>query len=329
MGSIWPTVVDWRGTKPDHPIDEVLADPSHGGAEFLDALEQILAAVESASPNRWQGKRRDFRNLTSDVALLNLRSELAVAATLARRGRAFEFGDTKRANPDLVLADSTLGIEVSSRTPWGLHQLYDLVVEAVDGTEAAVHLRLSGYPVAIDQVGLDDLVAEIHAIAIEASSTRRGRVVQATVSARTGLGAAEPLTVQAQVMPVPTLGGGYKATFETDGGELVSLERAEQEILNVATGPQKRRQAKSMATLLLVDITRLGPSWLRPRRIWAQRLEEVVPVDSAFAGIGIYLTEVHDVGVRDVEIAWTEIGHRLPELDRRQVEKLLGSAGSR
>jgi hypothetical protein len=304
----WPTVRSWLGPRPSssHPVVEAL-EGVEGGLpgyrEFLDALEEQLALLEGAKPARWVGKRKVFRAVRDDAALLQLKAELAVASMLVRGSELFEFGDTKVANPDLVLASAGFGIEVTSKTPWGLHQLYAAVRDAVEATPASVHLHLSEYPVALDEIEAATLAAEVQDVAARVASTRAGGVIERSISGTTEVGRRHPILVQAQVLPVPALMGGSKVTFETGGQELVGLQLAERMVMLVADDPRKARQAHSMSTLLLVDVTRLGPSWMRPPRVWSHRLTSLIPEDFPFAAVGVFLSNVDQVGIREVAVA--------------------------
>jgi hypothetical protein len=281
----------------------LLDDPDEPARPFLDALDEILGLVECAAPLRWQSKRKAFRRLDSEEALLNLRSELAVASALVRGAVEFSFGDPARSNPDLVLRSHDFGIEVTSRIPWGLHHLYKALRDAVVDTGCSIHLRLSEYPVSMTEAEAMVLVGQARRVALRAPERGAGGVVHRKVLARIGLGADRRIDIQAQVLPVPSLMGGAKVTYETDAGELEGLKTVEQRIVDIANDPQKRCQGESMPTLLMVDATRYGPSWLRPPAVWAARLAELIPDGFPFSGLGVFLSDIDCAGVRDVAIA--------------------------
>ena len=242
-----------------HPLRPLMTDTSSSATAVLAAYEELLATVESAAPTRWQSKRRDFRRLQTEQALLAHRGELVVAAKLIRAGIPFEFGKHDVPNPDLVL-DSGLGVEVTAKAPEGVHQLYDDIdIALLDFPGCSVHLRFSDYPIRLRSTDRQALVEDIRGVAGRVPSTGAGGLVQRTVSdARNGTS----IAVQAVVFPVPLLADGFRVTWETDppGQLAVTMACVETEILSVLRETQKYRQAMSMPTLLAVDVGRLGPS---------------------------------------------------------------------
>jgi hypothetical protein len=109
-----PTLSEWvAGCGPSHPLTEALADGSR--LEEWQHLETLLMALENARPPRLAGKRREFRSLRGLERYGDLLSELRVAAWLVDRDVRLEFGQQGGPQPDLVLPDFGLGIEVTRR----------------------------------------------------------------------------------------------------------------------------------------------------------------------------------------------------------------------
>jgi len=79
-------------------------------AAYAAELDELFGTVSQAAPTRWEGRRRDFRSLSSDSELRSAYLEIVVAATLIKGGVAMEF----RERPDIV-AGGELGLEVTSR----------------------------------------------------------------------------------------------------------------------------------------------------------------------------------------------------------------------
>lgn len=104
-------MADWAREE-QHPVWEL--PPEH-----LAPISQMMEAIEKVKPERWEGRRRDFRRLGPDE-LWARRAELLAASVLATAGVSFEF----RERPDLVV-DSALGIEVTSRKTHSRGKLAD------------------------------------------------------------------------------------------------------------------------------------------------------------------------------------------------------------
>lgn len=164
------------GTGKQHPVWEL--PPEH-----LEPINHMVEAVEQAKPERWEGRRRDFRRLGQDE-LWARRAGLLTASVLVSASVPFEF----RERPDLVV-DSALGIEVTSRK---------------------THSR---------------------------------------------------------------------------GGLADDLRLLESELRAIAA--RKKHQAAEMPTILLVDVTMTADTWLRPARVWKQRLLAMVDDLRPFVGVAI------------------------------------------
>lgn len=290
-----PTLTEWmKGASARHPLHELRDDPLPDAAEILDRFDELLATVELAAPARWQGKRRDFRRVTTEQQLLELRGEFVIAAKLARSGTSFDFGTPGISNPDLILRDAEVGVEVTGKTPEGVQHLYeeiDVMLRNLPG--CAVTLWFSDYPVRIRAGERRDLLERVRAIAENVATVRHGGVAELRVEdPRNG----SSIAIQATVLPVPRLARGLRVTWETDGGPLgPALAAVEREVLSVLDNPQKRRQADSMPTLLAVDIARLGAGWMRPPKVWASALAEAIPHDCPFVGLAVFMNALDRV----------------------------------
>jgi hypothetical protein len=283
----WPTLSSWmQSASTAHPLWPLLDDADDHGDEILDAFDTLIRYIEAAAPNRWLGKRRDFRGLKTDPAFYQFRAEMVVAARLARAGVAFEFGDTKTANPDLVL-ESGLGIEVTARDPGGVETVYEAVQTAITPTpRLAVHLDFEHYPVRIKPEHCDVLTENVIKAAKRVSETGKGQVVEhVVVDAANGA----TITIQAQVLPVESLGKGFRVTWETRAEDLTtSMEAVERQLGFVLEREQKAKQARSMPCLLVVDVSRLGSAWMRPPDVWAAQLGKLVPPACPFIGVAVF-----------------------------------------
>lgn len=156
------TLTLWlEGTREDHPVRRDLAIGLLD--EELDDLDGLLAILEAAGPARLASKRRDFRRLSTGAQWADMRSELLVAAWLARKDVAFEFGEAGRPQPDLVLPDFSFGIEVTRRRRKGVWELQRTISRALYGVQPRPHpvVRLNGQPVAIREGVLTQIGAEV------------------------------------------------------------------------------------------------------------------------------------------------------------------------
>lgn len=288
----WPTLSSWmQGASANHPLRPLIDKADADGDEILDAFEALIHDIEAAGPKRWPGKRRDFRGLNSDPAFYQFRAEMVIAAKLARADIAFEFGDTKIANPDLVLTTG-LGIEVTARGPGGVHTLYEAVQTAITKTPGvAIHLDFEHYPVRIKSEDCDVFTDKVLEAAKRVSQIGQGEVVErVVVDAANGA----TITIQAQISPVESLGKGFRVTWETRAENLTnSMKAVERQLGSVLERDQKVKQARVMPCLLVIDVSRLGSAWMRPPAVWAAQLGKLVPPDCSFIGVAVFTPSLH------------------------------------
>jgi hypothetical protein len=267
-----PVLTKWlAGAPADHP----LLRPEMPDW-FLDTLELIVAPVDAAEPLRLPTKMKAFRTLTTDAELLEQRAELLIGSMLARGGVRFEFG---KDHPDYVLGDQALGIEVGSRAldgPWALHdRLEELLAESQ--SDMSVQLSFDDRPLKLGAARIEEIAQAIAAYPMNqpADSMRFGDV---GLSAHLTRGAGIP---GSQVTVAFAGGWGLDLT-----AHMADVER---EIENKAR--EKARQAGKMPTIVLVDISRTGWSWMRVPQAMIPALQKILP-STPFAGLGVFTTSL-------------------------------------
>jgi hypothetical protein len=129
--------------------------------DWLDDLDELLLELIEHGPTRLDGKRRDFRALTDRDRWDDLRAELIVARWLTRRGIDYAFGAPGEPAPDIVVADPTVGVEVTRRRHDGAAELRWAIFHAVlDAPKPKPQplITLSAHPLAIRRRVLDAIV---------------------------------------------------------------------------------------------------------------------------------------------------------------------------
>jgi hypothetical protein len=318
-----PHLDEWlKGAPARHPLARAdQTDPML--AITLNTLDTLLADVEAAKPRRLPSKRKEFRAVESEQALLDVRTELAMAAKLHRAGLKFDFGTPGQPSPDLHLRDRDFAIEVTSKTSNGVPQLYDEIEATLrDYPGSSVHLRFSDFPIRMQPGARAQLLERIVPVAAQASSTGVGGIVEVKFMDTKN---PSEIIVAADVLPVPSLGGqGIRITLESTGGLLEpTMTAIEDEILAILDQPAKARQGRSKPSLLLVDFARLGNAWLRPLNIWAKRLASRLPDDCPFLAVAVTSADLHQV---DLALA-IALRPGLTDVERAGVERTLVELG--
>jgi hypothetical protein len=99
---------------------------------ILAAFDTIISRLEAARPLRLTAELKDFRNARTFDDLRIVRSELVAGGMLAAADVGFDFGARGGTpQPDLVLRETSLGIEVKNRTLDGLRELERNLDDAV------------------------------------------------------------------------------------------------------------------------------------------------------------------------------------------------------
>lgn len=287
----FPLLSEWMtGIRPPHPWAYELNDEfdkKYGYDTFADyePVESVLKAVYDAAPERLDGKRRDFRSLRAGQDMRGLETELSFAARLALHGVAFDFGAPSTPQPDLVLRDANLGIEVTHRKAdptwdlmWHLKQAFQ---SRKSSPQLHIDLEFSAMPFAIRSRVRDGLVDEIRRAVAEGEST-----VHCVV--RPARGGQPAITVKATFCPAKQAFGFPRIRFVEDVNRYrVLMADIEDAIVQTMREKRKRRQAAAMPTALIVNLNRVKGAHLRPSSAWVDRLLSLIEPEDEFIGVGL------------------------------------------
>jgi hypothetical protein len=257
-----------EGAGPEHPLRGGWVPP-----EYRKALEEIIRSVVLAQPLRWAKKRDAFRAVKSREALLEQRAELLGASLLARAGVPFEFA---KDHPDLVLEGEVAGIEVGTRAidhPWRIHD--DLEAELAGVVDLLIMLNFDGRPLILGAARVVEIVGEV------AAQVRRGDFSPLRYD---DAGLTVGMSADAGIHGLEVM----LKFGEQTGSELTEhMFEIDREIDNLIE--RKRRQATKLPTLLLMDFSRSGWSWLRPGPLWLSVLRSKLDGEP-WAGLGLMVS---------------------------------------
>ena len=256
-----------EGTPANHPLN-------HPGipAEFLVVWDELLRPIEISQPLRITRKKDAFRKIQTFSQCMEQRAELLTAWLLAYAEIEFEFAAD---HPDLVLAGGGCGIEVGTRAIDGPRALHDEIEGRAQGmTGLQVILTFDGRPL---KIGTDRLV-EIANEVVESAACATGNLRFDVVGLTVGVAAAPFDGVHVSMF-------GQKLGNEL-GPQMAEIER---EVDNKIA--EKRRQAEKMPTTLLLDISRVGDSFLRSPDVWAQVLNSKLKGEP-FVGLGVMVSSL-------------------------------------
>ncbi len=297
--SLFPSLDSWMARTPTtHPLRELFdaasaADaPTSQRRTILAALDTIISRLEAAQPQplRLATERQDFRNARTFDNLRIVRSELVVGGMLAAARVGFDFGARGGTpQPDLVLRETRLGIEIKNRTLDGLRELERDLDDAVAdlGAPVTIYLACDERPLVIKADVRTEIVQQASGM-IRAG--QRGTFVTQLDQPWAGTPQLNLSVRVANGSPVP---GSARVIFEEGFFSLPgSLDDAEAEVVKVLQDEQKIQQALAMPTILLVDAALTGMSVFRPMNVWAQRLNALLPTDTPFVGIAVMMPEL-------------------------------------
>lgn len=330
VSTSFPILQDWMNRAPQqHPLADLITEATGNSpvdsfaSVIVAAFENIIEALEKAQPERLAGVRRDFRNATTTDDLLIVRAEMVAGAKLARAGIPFDFGRRNGATePDLVLREMNLAIEVKARRLDGVQDLRTELAAALAGVTppVLVELRTDSQPLGIKA---DVRAKVVEDILQHARSQNFGTVVTEVDqpwSARkrlllhVGIRQAADLTSGSQIIVT----GGFWGN--EPGPHLLDVEN---EVLATLEDQPKLRQANTKPTILLFDAARTGKAWIRPQPVWAQRLAMLLPDTTPFVGAAVMTPTLDDP---DVGIS-LGIRANLTDQERATVDELARRLG--
>lgn len=211
-----------------------------------------------------------------------LQVELAFAAKLARHGVAFDFGASGSPQPDIVLHDLDLGIELTAKKAdsiWDLKRHLRFALSDLR-PRVGVTLTLSAVPYSIRTRVRDELTEEIRRAAREGE-----REVYCVVRPP---GPGEPaITARADIRPGDLFHWPHIKVEESDTVHRLMMADAERSILAAMEEKRKKRQGQSMPTLLLVDLSGVRRTQLRSNAAWIRQLSRSIGAEHIFVGLGI------------------------------------------
>ncbi|MFI5887657.1 hypothetical protein [Streptomyces sp. NPDC051554] len=330
MSTSFPFLQDWMDKAPqEHPLRDYFdlaggnGDPDSFTSIIVTAFENIIEALEKAKPERLAGVRNDFRTAKNMDLLLIARSEMVAGAKLARAGIPFDFGRRNGATePDLMLRDLNLAIEVKARRLDGLQDLRAELQTALTGImpPALVELRTDSQPLDIKK----DVRAKV--VKETAERVRSQNYGTAVTTVEQSWSARKHLLIHVGVYQAPDLTDGSRIIvtggfWDAEPGP--HMMDVEDQVLAALEDKQKLRQAKTRPTILLFDAARTGMAWLRSEPVWAQRLAMRLPDTTLFVGAALMTPKLDDpdvgisLGVRD----------NLSDEDRAAVDELARRLG--
>ncbi|MEU0226203.1 hypothetical protein ABZ177_17815 [Streptomyces sp. NPDC006284] len=330
MSTSYPFLRAWmEKTRQDHPLRDLITEaagnsaPGSFASVTVTAFEDIIEALEKAQPLRMDSVRGDFRRARAFDDLLSVRAELVAGAKLARAGVPFDFGQRNGApEPDLVLREMDLGIEVKARRLDGLRDLSNDLEDALAEVDAKVlvHVVPDSQPLIIK--------ANVRAKVVEETVQRvRGGDLGVVVTEVDQPWAARPrLLLRIGIHQAGDLPRGSRVVVTNcfwgsePGPHLLDTE---DEVRAILENEQKVRQAESMPTILLIDAARTGAAYIRSSAVWAQRLATLLPDTTPFVGAAVMIPTL------DNPDASISLGMRatLSAKDRRAVHELAGRLG--
>ncbi|MEU8622586.1 hypothetical protein [Streptomyces sp. NPDC048623] len=298
--SLFPSLTAWMGgTAATHPLRTLFdaAEESDHPTSFrrsiLQAFDDIIGTLEAAQPLHLGQPKGDFVRAKVDDDLMIVRAELVAGAKLARAGIPFDFGTRGgRPEPDLLLREANLGIEVKARRLNGLQDLEHELTAALDeaGLPAIVHLVCRERPLEIKKDVREAIVEET------VNRVRNGAWGATVTQLERSWSATPQLDLTVRVFEAPAEAGS--SVVVEDGFELSGhLQDVEAQVVAVLSDPQKIKQAEAKPTILLVDTARTGLSWMRQPQYWASRLASLLPDTAPFVGVGIMLQTLDSADV--------------------------------
>lgn len=267
-----PTLAAWTSNIEEHPFNP---DRIAGWKGIGESLELILDDLERWAPKGLDSRRSMFRSQWKNFdALLNLRSELAIAASMARNHVNFEF---MRDSPDFLCStsDGLLGVEVTTRQRNDIVRLHDaLEARLIDSQGLHIVLHRIGNEFKFDQTRLNEIVDGV------------------ALAAGTGENQTVPLLwagITASIWQDTHSGTGAQVVW--DGG--IDLDKHWLGVAKELTSSVWEKGSKNypVPTIAVIDITRLGETSHWPADEIPKNLTGQITIDNAGSLEGVILVQ--------------------------------------
>ena len=265
-----PSLAAWMdGAPTEHPLHRPDI-PS----EFLSVWDEVLRPIEATQPLRIARKKEAFRKIRTFPQCMEQRAELLAASMLARAGIKFEFASV---HPDLVLTGASCGIEIGTRAIDDPRSLLEEIEGRTLGLgDRKISLMFDGRPLHFGATRLIEVANEVVALAATGPGELRFGDLGLTVA----------------IENVRSEGVEVSMNTQRLGSELKDhMAEVEREVDNKSI--EKRRQAGAMPTVLLLDISRVGDSFIRSPDVWAQVLNTKLKGEP-HAGLGVMVTSLDE-----------------------------------
>lgn len=277
---------DWlEGVSDDHFWNEPLLLSESNGGSTVASMNRIIECLESAKPGNLQRKKTDFKSDLDVINQLALRYELLVGSKIASRCWKFQFGG--KSKPDIEMDEAVFGssvnVELTTRTKDDFQKLVSELETALTPFDVKVTLELDERPLAINEALRAQICMDL-VQSLQQNSSKENLVI-----------------------PLPTIRGKASCSFgktlgnprvtPKTGSSMTNHFNQMEPLLNaVIEGKVQQSQNGNWSsnTILLIDITRMGLSWIRPLRMWDQVIRDLnldwpnIP----FAAIGVTITSL-------------------------------------
>lgn len=290
MPGRYPVLTAWMvGARADHPFAGMLSRldaDDRGQWATLDDVEAVLEILHAAAPAGLDGKQRQFGAIGRGAgALRSIQAELVLGAYLARHRVGFGFGVPGGVQPDLVLPEVNLGLDITAQQADAVWALRNHLTFAMRDVQPPVQLGLqvTAHPFAIpltvrnaivDRVraALSSGETEVQCVLRPAGPDHASITLRVTIAQPAGLSWPRVTVQRSGALLPPSIG-------DVEDGLMAAIEEA-----------REHRQARPMPTVLVVDIGHLSGAWLRSAQPWGDRLIGLLHPEDGFAALAMMVS---------------------------------------
>jgi hypothetical protein len=255
----YPTLNLWlTGAHLDHPWFQAINNPNYSCISCLEVMEEILSVLQNFKPSHLDKKRLDFRNNLKRGASFDYRLEFLVLATLLKRGVEADFLGDGQPDIQLRLNGKDFQIEVTRRANSDIDDFQEYLEGLLENTDFVGEIIMVTRALTLDPLLRRDAKAAIEAFLENPHADSFDYVSE--------LSSMQDFQVRLYHSSVPK----FSRVNVIDSGNVTnSLQRVEGVIAKQLM--KKNEQAKTWddSTILLIDITGLGYSWMRSPENWA------------------------------------------------------------
>ncbi|MDO8731929.1 MAG: hypothetical protein Q7L55_05065 [Actinomycetota bacterium] len=196
-----------------------------------------------------------------------------------KAGIRFRFGAPPNPEPDFVLEDFGIGIEVTRRDYDGVDDLVQDLTRLIGTRSLTLTLTFDNYPLQVRKATKNSIMLRV------SQAIETGSQIDTIHEIDTFTGT---FALAIEIAQKPDDNDASHVKVEVESAALArTMEHVEEALLAKTRDQQKIEQARSMPTILLIESSDVGYAYMRSAATWEAVLRTWMSAELPFLGVGL------------------------------------------